>query len=162
RYQLKHAGKVVDAVIDQRIDGAVPVTRDHFADFWRRLAEAFGREKAVGAYGLVNEPHDMGPSDWKAISQAAVDAIRSVDRRTTILVPGDSYSNSERWAEVNGPKAWIKDPSDRLAYEAHCYFDHDYSGSYAKSYDAELAKDKDLDRRGVRRLQPFVRWCSSN
>jgi endoglucanase len=162
RYSVRHDGRVVDAVIDQKIGGRAPVTRQHFADLWSRLSEAFGGDPAVEAYGLMNEPHDMGGSDWKAISQVAVDAIRRRGDRKLIFVPGDSYSNSERFAKINGQTAWINDPANRVAYEAHCYFDSDYSGSYRMSYDAELARDQDLEHRGERRIRPFIDWCSEN
>jgi endoglucanase len=162
RYRLRLGGKVVEAIVDQTFDGERPVTRDHFADFWRRFSDVFRDDPTVEAYGLMNEPHDMGRSDWKAISQAAVTAIRAGGDRKLVLVPGNSYSNSDHFADINGPRAWIRDPAGRLAYEAHCYFDSDYSGTYALSYDAELAKDKDLESRGVRRLRQFAEWCSTN
>jgi endoglucanase len=162
RYRLRHAGQIVDAVIDQEIGGSTPVTRQHFADVWTRLSAAFGSDPAVAAYGLMNEPHDMGRSDWKAIAQAAVDAIRRRGDRRLILVPGDSYSNSERWAKVNGESAWINDPAGSVAYEAHCYFDSNYSGTYRMSYDAELKRDPTLEDRGRRRIVPFLAWCSRN
>ena len=40
-------------------------------------------------FGLMNEPHDMGQSSWKSISQTSVDAIRKIDKWTTLLVAGD-------------------------------------------------------------------------
>ncbi len=162
RYAVELDGKANDCVIDASVDGRVPVTRDHFADFWSRLSAAFAEEPVVEAYGLVNEPHDMGSSDWKAISQAAVDAIRKRGDRKWILAPGESWSNSDRFREINGPKAWIRDPLSRTAYEAHCYFDHDYSGRYEKSYDEELERDAALEQRGVGRLRQFIDWCQAN
>jgi endoglucanase len=162
RYHIERDGKVIDAIIDQQIAGTTPVTREHFADFWKRLSDEFRDEPTVEAYGLINEPHDMGPSDWKAISQAAVDAIRANNDRKPILVPGNSWSNAERFAQFNGPKAWINDPADNVLYEAHCYFDADSSGRYNQSYQAEAAKDKDLEHRGVRRLKGFIQWCQAN
>jgi endoglucanase len=162
RYRLRRDSKVVEAIIDQDFGGERPVTRDHFADLWRRLSAVFRDEATVEAYGLMNEPHDMGRSDWKTISQAAVDAIRTAGDRKLVLVPGNSYSNSDHFAEINGPRAWIKDPAQQVAYEAHCYFDSDYSGAYLQSYDAELARDKDLETRGVRRLRQFGEWCKTN
>lgn len=162
RYRIRTGGRVVEARIDQKVDGTVPVTRAHFADLWGRLSAAIGGDSAVHAYGLMNEPHDMGDSDWKAISQAAVNAIRARGDKKPILVAGDSWSNSERFAQVNGAKAWIKDPANQTIYEAHCYFDHDFSGRYAQSFDAEIAADPRLKTRGLRRIQPFLDWCVAN
>ena len=162
RYYLFRDGKRRECVIDQRVSGSVPVTRQHFADLWRRLAREFHDEPAIYAYGLMNEPHDMGSSDWKAISQVAVDAIRGEKDHKLILVAGDHWSNAHRFAEFNGARAWITDPANQIAYEAHCYFDRDFSGQYTESYDKELSGDPKLEDRGEDRLKPFVRWCRSN
>jgi endoglucanase len=150
-----------ECVIDQPAARAA-VTRGDFADLWRRLARAFRDEPAVYAYGLMNEPHDMGPSDWAGISQAAVDAIRGEGDRKRILVAGDGWSNAEHFADVNGRRAWVEDPAGEVLYEAHCYFDHDHSGRYECDYDAELTADARLEQRGVLRLRPFLRWCEAN
>jgi endoglucanase len=161
-YRLKRGGKVVEAVIDGKVGDEIPVTRDHFADLWRRLSAAFRDEPAVEAYALMNEPHDMDRSDWKAISRAAVAAVRAGGDAKLVIVPGESWSNSDRFVQVNGPTPWVEDPAGNVAYEAHCYFDSDYSGQYKRSYDEELAKDNHLDRRGVRRLVEFAGWCAVN
>jgi endoglucanase len=162
RYFLKRPSGVRECIIDEVIDGAAPVSRQHFADLWGRLAEAFKDEAAVAAYGLMNEPHDMGTSSWKAISQAAVDGVRQHDKRKLILVAGDDWSSAARFVRANGPWAWVKDPSDNVAYEAHCYFDQDGSGKYKLSYQDELRADAGLAARGVERLAPFVGWCRVN
>jgi endoglucanase len=162
RYVLQHKGKNVACVIDEVTDGATLVSRDHFADLWRRLAKRFRDEPAVCAFGLMNEPHDLGKSDWKVISQAAVDAVRGEGDKRLILVAGDDWSSAHTFARANGLRAWIKDPADRVAYEGHCYFDHDNSGRYKKSYADELAQDRHLEWRGAERLLAFVGWCRLN
>ncbi len=162
RYAMKIGGKLVQPVIDASINNTVPVTREHFADFWKRVAVVFKDEPAVHGYGLVNEPHDLGKSDWKGISQAAVDAIRATGDRHLILVAGNSWSSARRWADVNGPSAWIKDPANTIAYEAHTYWDADQSGTYKLSYDEELKRDPTLERRGERDLMKFANWCAAN
>jgi endoglucanase len=162
RYAFARNGRKFECVIDQPMRRGPSVTRREFADLWQRLSETFHDEPAVDAYGLMNEPHDMAGPDWKAISQAAVDAIRAGSDSKPILVAGDGWSNAARFAELNGRRAWIKDPVNHIAYEAHCYFDQDHSGHYRLDYAAELARDSRLDERGVERLQPFVRWCRAN
>jgi endoglucanase len=161
RYTLPLAGKPMACAIDQKVNDETPVPRKQFADLWRRLSKAFRDEPAVWAYGLMNEPHDMGKSDWKAISQAAVDAIRGGKDDHPVLVCGDGWSSAHSFAKANG-RAWIKDPANKTLYEAHCYFDHDNSGRYAKSYAAERALDANLARRPAERLGAFVRWCREN
>jgi endoglucanase len=162
RYRLRRQGKVVEAIIDQRFGHETPVTRDHFADLWRRLSAVYQEELAVEAYGLMNEPHDLGASDWKKISQAAVTAVREAGDRKLVLVCGDAYGNAHRFADVNGTWAWIKDPAEQTAYEAHCYFDSNASGEYKQSYDAERTADKSLEQRGALRLLHFAGWCAVN
>jgi endoglucanase len=162
RYQMVVAGQPRSVVIDELIGGERPVPRSALADLWRRLAAEFADHRAVAGFGLMNEPHDLGNSDWKIISQDTVSAIRSVDKNVTIFVAGDGWSNAHRFEEVNGPRAWIDDPAGRTVYEAHCYFDDDATGQYRRSHAAELADDPQLHDRGANRLSPFVDWCQRN
>ena len=162
RYVVDINGLPYECVIDERVGGTTPVTRAHFADLWARLAREFQGEPAVYAYGLMNEPHDMGGSDWKGISQVAVDAIRAEGDRKAILVSGNDWSHAHRFAEANGPTAWVADPAANILYEAHCYLDRDASGKYRQSYEAESAADADLEDRAAHRLAPFVEWCRAN
>ncbi len=145
RYCIRRHGKKQECVIDQKMGKAVVVSRHHFADLWRRLSQVFREEPTVYAYGLMNEPHDMGTSDWRVISQAAVDAVRGEKDHKLILVAGDGWSNAHRFPEVNGARAWIKDATGQVAYEAHCYFDHNNSGKYDLDYDEELTRDAKLE-----------------
>ncbi len=162
RYRIGTSQGVVVAVVDEPINGKALVRREHLADLWRRLALNFRGHPGVLAYGIMNEPHDMGGSSWKQISQMAVDAVRSVDTQTWVCVAGDEWSHAERFEEVNGPRAWIRDPSGRTVYEAHCYFDFDRSGRYRLSYDDELRLDKNLVQRGNTRIASFVQWLNRN
>ncbi|MFX9023818.1 cellulase family glycosylhydrolase, partial [Acinetobacter baumannii] len=53
---------------------------------------------------------------------------------------------------------FLKDPSDNIMYSAHCYFDEDRSGRYAKSYESSGANPMT----GVERIKPFIDWCNAN
>jgi endoglucanase len=161
RYRMSLFGRPRSVVIDEKIDGTVAVSREHFADYWRRIAEAFADPVVVGL-GLMNEPHDMGHSEWKRISQSAVEAIRTVNRESYMVVAGGDWSSAQRFPESNGPNTWITDPADRVLYEAHCYFDADGSGKYRRSYADELRDDPQLPERGVKRVGVFLDWCSRN
>jgi len=162
RYQLSLFGRPRSVVIDEKIDGTIAVSRAHFADYWRRIGEAFAGNSAIFGLGLMNEPHDMGQSDWKAISQEAVDAVRMVNREACVIVAGNGWSSADRFPEINGPSAWISDPVKRVLYEAHCYFDADASGKYRRSYADELHDDPQLLQRGAKRFKVFLDWCRRN
>lgn len=163
RYSINEGGSLKTYVIDNPAsDGTVKVTGAHLADLWVRLSTEFRFEPAVFAYDLMNEPHDMGRGDWKAISQAVLTAIRNNQDDKLILIPGDSWSSANRWATTHGPASWIQDPSNHFAYEAHQYFDRDESGTYVSTYDAELARTPDLVNLGRTRVSHFLDWCKTN
>jgi endoglucanase len=134
----------------------VPVSA--FANFWSMMATQFKGHSSLLGYDLMNEPHDMGgASVWPTAAQAAVNAIRSVDKSHIIFVEGDGWAGAWAWATYNGGLN-INDPSNNLVYEAHQYFDSDNSGTYTSSYDAEGA----YPNVGVDRLQPFALWISQH
>lgn len=128
----------------------------HFGQAWATIARELKDEPAIYGYGLMNEPHDMlDTCPWVDIAQVAIDSIRAVDTKTAIVVAGNHWSSSERWDRVNPGLENLKDPSDNLIFEAHCYFDSDASGIYRKGYDEEGA----YPMIGVDRARPFVEWC---
>src|SRR5579864_9137004 len=86
RYRMNENGKLNEYVIDNVYGGVTKVSRADLADFWGRMSKEFRDEPAVYAYDLINEPHDMGSADWKAISQAAVMAIRLNGDNKLIMV----------------------------------------------------------------------------
>jgi endoglucanase len=141
---------------DGHVIGTPETPNAAFADFWRRVAEHYKDEAAIFAYGLMNEPHGTG-GRWPAAAQAGIDAIRSVDREHTLIVCGDGWSGAHSWKKIND-NLILRDPEQRLVYEAHQYFDRDHSGSYRQSYDESGAHPLV----GVERLQPFVDWLKEH
>ncbi|HWI58761.1 MAG TPA: cellulase family glycosylhydrolase, partial [Bacillota bacterium] len=116
---------------ESQIIGSERVPVEAFADFWTKLAGAVKEEPALYAYALMNEPHDMGDAErWPRAAQAAVNAIRGVDGRTTIIVPGDGWSSARGWqgSPNRDLDVKVRDPRTNLVFEAHCYFDKDGSG----------------------------------
>jgi Ca2+-binding RTX toxin-like protein len=137
--------------------GGGAVSYAQFADFWKKLATELKGSPALSGYDLMNEPHDMGGADrWPAAAQAATNAIRSVDTTHDIYVEGDAWSGAHSWLKYNA-NLNIQDPSHKIIYEAHQYFDKNNSGTYANSYDA----DGVTPTTGVERLQPFADWLHS-
>ena len=118
---------------------------DALADFWRRLAPEVAAEPALAGLDLLNEPltlsdrGEAGARLWERISQQAVDAIRGAGTTVPLVVSGYGQTAPARWGDLH-PRAWIRDPAGRIAYDAHVYFDSDGSGHYASGYDDELRR----------------------
>jgi endoglucanase len=128
----------VDGVGTRRAIGHSRLPIASFADLWLKLAKALKDHPATFAYAIMAEPQSEGgltTAVWQKASQAAVDAIRSVDIKSEIHVAGFEWSSTADWEEYNGPDAWITDTSGGIIrYEAHHYFDSDYSGEYRENY----------------------------
>ncbi len=137
------------------IIGSPAVPAVAFADCWQRLATVFRSHPGIWGYGLMNEPHDQLPeAPWHLLAQQAINAIRQVDTTTPILIAGDQWSNATWWWQYSDHLRLLVDPAHRLIFEAHVYFDDDFSGRYDESYDQEGA----YPEIGVDRVTPFVEW----
>ncbi|MCX6210540.1 MAG: cellulase family glycosylhydrolase [Bacteroidetes bacterium] len=147
RYQLNGNTYVV---------GSYDLPAAYLVDFWKRMARAMFDKQNVFAFAIMTEPHDMGSYKWASTVQQVINGIREVDKYTTILVDGDNYSNPATWEQYNYDLKNIVDVAGKTVFNAHCYFDNDYSGKYAKSYDADGA----YELTGVERMKPFVDWLN--
>jgi Cellulase (glycosyl hydrolase family 5) len=124
----------------RRTLGSAQLPQSVFGDVWRRLSIHFRRNTAVVGYGLMNEPAEMtsvGSTPpailWERASQAAVAAIRANGDRKWVMV--SAYPWGSVWSFGSShPRAWIRDPVNRIRYEAHQYFDYDNSGTYQYGY----------------------------
>lgn len=131
------------------------LSKEHLADLWVKLATEFKNFTNIWGYDIMNEPYSMSAQmPWFNIAQAAIDAIRTVDTDTPIIVSGDSFSSSLNWVQFSDNLRNLVDPSDNLIYQAHLYFDNDCSGNYDGTYDEEGANALT----GVERARPFVEW----
>jgi len=152
------SGRIVGA---PTMDG-LGITQEHLSDLWCKLSDRLRGHPAIEAFAIMNEPHDMGRASWRKTSQHVVDALRLHGNRTTLWVSGDGWSNASSWQRNNGPRPWIVDPLDNVVYEAHCYFDHDFSGTYQLSFAEEQSRDGSVLARGISRVAPFLDWCKRN
>ena len=140
------------------IVGSNEVTANHFADFWQKMAKAMISKLNVNAFTLMNEPHDMQGYNWGYTVQKVIYAIRMVDGITALIIDGENYSNPATWEYYNDNLKHLKDPSNNIYFNAHCYFDKDFSGRYKVSYDYVGANEWT----GVMRIQPFINWLRKN
>lgn len=132
-----------------------------FKDFWNRMAAVF-KTKKIWGYDIMNEPHDMlATSTWFDIAQGAINGIRSIDQATSIIVSGDGWSSPGLFGTPGSKSDVLKnlaDPSNKLIFQAHTYFDKDNSGTYKNSYDVETG----YANMGVNRVKPFIDWLKAN
>ena len=140
------------------IVGSYSVSRQDFADCWNKIANAFSGYPNIYGYNLMSEPHDMQAFDWQTSAQWAISSIRMADRRSRIIVSGNNYAAAESWADYSDQLKNLNDPQDKLVFNAHCYFDNDFTGKYLFSYDQNQARDST----GIQRAMPFVQWLKQN
>ena len=153
-----------DFVIGQQVH----LTKEHFADVWKKLATEFKGYPNIWGYDLMNEPHDMGSSTlWRTLAQTAITAIREVDTKTPIIISGDAWSTATGWVGASDNLKDLADPSNKLIYQAHTYFDKGKGGTYEKvvngvtvptTYEEEQANPQT----GVENIKPFVQWLKAN
>jgi hypothetical protein len=116
----------------------VDLGSDDLADVWLRVADRFGGHAAVRAWGLMNEPVDMGDDGrrrWEEISQDVVDRLRAGGDRTRLYVAGYDLGNVHDWPHT---EPWIDDPLDRVRYEAHHHWDRHHGARYDATSAEEL------------------------
>lgn len=140
------------------IIGSYTVSRNDFSDVWNRLANAFSGFGNLLGYEIMTEPHEMQGFDWFTTAQQAIQAIRQADSRTPIVIAGENYAAAESWHQYSDHLKNLKDPSDKIIYNAHCFFDIDFTGKYLYSYDQNQAEEYT----GVKRAEPFVNWLKEN
>jgi aryl-phospho-beta-D-glucosidase BglC (GH1 family) len=143
---------------DASVLGSAAVPISAFANFWQQLATALNGNPAVAGYDIMNEPNNMpSPATWPAAAQAAVNAIRAVDMNTPIIVEGDQWATAAAWQNYNA-NLHIVDPANNIIYEAHQYFDSNFSGNYTQTY----AQQGATPNTGVQDVSPFLQWLQAN
>lgn len=140
------------------IVGSSAVSRQDFADCWNKIANAFAGYDNIYGYNIMAEPHDMQAFDWQTSAQWAINSIRMADKRSRIIISGNNYAAPETWYDYSDQLKYLNDPQDKLVYNAHCYFDYDYTGKYLFSYDQNQA----WDSTGIQRAKPFAQWLKQH
>ncbi len=141
---------------NEKLIGSAEVPVSSFVDLWSKIASEFADDGNV-RFGLMNEPQQENASDWLAMSNAAIAAIRDAGANQQVLVPGVDWTGAWSWtsgdnAKIIGAEGAIVDPANNFAIEVHQYLD-DTSGQH------EWVVSPDI---GVERLTAITEWARAN
>jgi endoglucanase len=132
------------------------------------MATEFGAAQALGGYDIMNEPNNMpAPTAWPHAAQAAIDAIRAVDKHTPLYIEGDHWSGAPDWEGNNPLLHLLTDKTCTnpefagsnigcIVWSAHCYLDSDNSGTHF-NWTAEVEAGVTVNT-GTDRLKDFAAW----
>jgi len=117
---------------------------------WEQMARLFKDRGRYVIYEILNEPHGISDARWGEIQGKAVEAIRRIDRKHSIIVGGTDYNSIKKLAEI--PKY-----SDaNLIYTFHFYDPHIFTHQGAGWGEPSLASLKGLPFPYVREKTPKV------
>lgn len=145
------------------------VTIAHFTNVWQQLATRYANSPAIYGYDIMNEPAGS-VVNWRPAAQAAVNTIRTYDKKHWIVVEGVNWSHSHDWVSTNPEKnntsINITDSAGKLIYSAHSYWDIGYQNNvddwkYDGQYNSYAAEGGNPDM-GANSLVPFVNWIKAN
>jgi endoglucanase len=100
--------------------------QEAYAKMWREIASHFRGRASIVGYDLMCEPHpdeetNQPLGDWNALARKITAAIRTLDKRTPILV------NSINWAYPQQFAALRPTGDSRTVYTVHFYDPHYYT-----------------------------------
>ncbi|HET6327698.1 MAG TPA: cellulase family glycosylhydrolase [Planctomycetaceae bacterium] len=113
-----------------------------FYEMWQTVAKEFANEPAVVGFDLLVEPHAPVDSNeyayrksqrWHDVAACAINAIRSQNARTPILVEPDAWAAAADLNDADGRDpmapvlAWTMPAGDRLVCAVHQYRPDDYT-----------------------------------
>ncbi len=79
-------------IIDNHTDNALasknPDLETFLAKIWTQMAGRYKNRSGYILYEIMNEPNGMTSAVWGKIQQTAIDAVRSMDNKHTIVVTG--------------------------------------------------------------------------
>ncbi len=95
-----------------------------FVDIWRAIARSLKGNRAIFAYGLINEPVQNFPAEsenWHELQFKAAKAIREVDPDIPIVVSAPDWDSPEGFSRMRPI------PLRDIIYEVHMYVPHSYT-----------------------------------
>lgn len=136
----------------EMLDGS-DASAARLADVWQRLAMHYRQSPRI-AFGLMNEPHDIGGAQWRRTVDRTVAAIRATGSTNLLLVPGVRWSGGHAWRDGGAESSAValhgfKDPANHFLFEIHQYLDSNSSGTGNECVDVGI---------GRRRLAGVTDW----
>ncbi|MDB5225383.1 MAG: endoglucanase [Candidatus Adlerbacteria bacterium] len=132
------------------------VTVAHFVDFYDRMAQRYAGVDGFLGFDLMNEPGLVDKFTHARMMQRAIDAVRTHDTDCYLFIEAP-FATPTTTFPYDNRACYLNDPSSKLVYSAHHYYDNPASGVYAGSFAAELA----YPMRARDRLVPFLRYLLS-
>ena len=125
-----------------------------FVDYWKQLAEHYKSIPNV-VFGIENEPHDQSATDWAAVVQAVINAIRSTGATQAILASGSDWDGGAQWISSGDAAAMvgITDPLNKTVFEIHEYLDTAATGTDCSIVSPTI---------GPEDLAAVTNWAQSN
>jgi endoglucanase len=85
---------------------------------WKQVAEQYKDRSDYVLYEILNEPHHIADERWGEIQGMAIEAIRGMDKKHTIIVGGTGYNSIEKLTALPVYK------DNNLIYTFHFYDPH--------------------------------------
>ncbi len=82
---------------------------------WKQMAQHYKDRSEYILYEILNEPHGITTAQWGAIQKGAIDAIRSVDTKHTIIVGASGFNT---YSELKDLPVYS---DSKLIYTFHFY-----------------------------------------
>jgi endoglucanase len=80
---------------------------------WKKIAERYKNNPAVGGYDLLNEPTISKPEDLVSMYNRIIEAIRSVDKNHMIILEGNNFAKKFDFFK--------KLPDENMCFSFHIY-----------------------------------------
>jgi len=119
-----------------------------YVDLMGRIAASFAQDDV--AIDLMNEPHTGADTDYAAIWNQAIAAIRKAGFKGVILVPHGHWSAASDISPATPFLGKIVDPGKNWVLEVHSYLDPDHTGTYRQPVASATV--------GVERLAGAIAW----
>ena len=132
--------------------GSTQVPNAAFQNAWQQLAAHFNGSAGIYGYDIMNEPHDDAGTWVSTTAQYGINGVRSGDTTHNIVVEASAYSAAASW--MGNGSFNVTDPSNKLVFSAHTYWDSDNSGTYAGTYDSNNV----YPNIGVDKAASFIYW----